>query len=208
MYTLFGDIGSGSSIVELTLCELGIPYQLVNVDLGSDAQRADSYAKVNPQRKVPCLGDKQGHGLTESVAILLTLIERHDHTNKLLPSIGSRDRATALRWLLFVATEIYPIVEINDYPERFCGDDNNPEKTRETAKSIWRKRWLIVEQAISGNPYLLASGFGVTDLYVAVVSRWAQQSEWRPTHIPKIEALTQAVAMRPDCKAVWNTHFG
>ena len=38
-----------------------------------------------------------------------------------------------------------------------------------------RERWQIVEVEIAGGPYLLSSGFSLTDLYIAVVSRWAQQ---------------------------------
>ena len=48
----------------------------------------------------------------------------------LLPTKGTPARAQALRWLLFPATEIYPIVEINDYPERFA--------TVERRLSNWR----------------------------------------------------------------------
>ena len=60
----------------------------------------------------------QGETLTESLAILLTLAERHPGAG-LLPDTASPGRAAALRWLSFVVTEIYPLVEINDYPQRF-----------------------------------------------------------------------------------------
>lgn len=119
---------------------------------------------------------------------------------------GTRERAQAMRWLLFVATELYPIVEINDYPERFCADPADRDSTREIARSIWRNRWLVVEENVAG-PYLLGEAFCITDIYIAVVSRWAQQEEWRPGNIPKIEALTAAVAARPRCSAIWGQHF-
>ena len=61
---------------------------------------------------------REGFVLTESVAILISLCEQHGEAN-LLPPVGAKPRAQALRWLLFVATELYPLVEINDYPERF-----------------------------------------------------------------------------------------
>ena len=114
--------------------------------------------------------------------------------------------AQALRWLMFVATEIYPIVEINDYPERFSPDPESTSAVRDVARSIWRDRWLVVEREIAGAPYLLSSGFCVTDIYIAVVSRWAQQDEWRPEHLPKVEALTHAVAARPELASTWARH--
>ena len=202
-YVLYGSPRSGSFIVELALAEIGAQVEFRKVDLGTDEQRGEAYAALNPQRKIPALVTPDGEVLTESVAILLTLDRRHPEA-KLLPSPASAEYAQALRWLMFVATEIYPIVEINDYPERFApAPAGDAEAVREVARRIWRDRWLIVEEHVSGEPYLLGSEFCLTDLYIAVVSRWAQQDDWRPTHIPKIERLTQAVAARTACAPVW-----
>lgn len=204
VYQLYGDLGSGSCAVELTLAELGAPYTTHNVDLGSDAQRAAGYQDVNPVRKLPSLRLPCGDITTESVAILLTLLDSHpDH--QLLPAVARRERAQAWRWLLFVATELYPIVEIIDYPERFCAAAH-AEETRDLAREMWRNRWQIVEKNVAG-PFLLGEEFGVADIYIAVVSRWAQQEKWRPSHIPNIETLSAAVASRPRCSAIWNQHF-
>ena len=205
-YTLYGDKGSGSSIIEATLAEIGAEFSFKDIDLGADEQRGAAYAKINPQRKLPSLVTSEGEVLTESTAILLTLMERNpDHA--LLPA-DPRERAQALRWLMYVAAELYPVIEINDYPERFTPNSSCVDGVRERAKEIWRERWLIVEGNVAGKPWLLESGFCVTDIYIAVVSRWAQQGDWRPENIPRIEALTAAVASRPAIAPVWARHFG
>jgi glutathione S-transferase len=188
----------------MALAEIGADYQIRDVDLESEAQRDDRYASVNPQCKVPALVMPSGETLTESVAILLTLDQRHPKA-ELLPG-DAMERAQALRWLLFIATEIYPIVEINDYPERFVPTAESATGMREVARTIWRKRWRLVEQEIAGTPYLLRTGFCLTDLYIAVVSRWAQQDSWRPENLPKVEKLTAAVAARPATAPVWARH--
>ena len=203
-YTLYGYPTSGSMTIEMALAELGVDYRVHDVDLQQDAQRLSAYASINPQRKLPTLVTPSGETLTESVAILLTLDERHPD-RELLPK-DPTDRAQALRWLLFVATEIYPIVEINDYPERFTPEGQSAKAVREVARSIWRDRWLVIEHEIRGTPFLLSSGFCVTDIYIAVVSRWAQQDAWRPEHLPNIEALTAAVAARPALASIWSRH--
>ena len=203
-YTLYGYPRSGSMAVEMVLAEIGADYQTRDVNLKTDAQRASSYASINPQRKLPALVTPSGETLTESVAILLTLDHRHPEAG-LLPT-NDTDRAQALRWLMFVATEIYPIVEINDYPDRFSPNDESAPAVRDVARSIWRDRWLVIEQAIAGTPYLVESGFCMTDIYIAVVSRWAQQDQWRPENLPRVEALTAAVAERPKLAAIWSRH--
>ena len=65
--------------------------------------------------------------------------DRHPEA-ALLPAKGTPARALALRWLLFTATEIYPIVEINDYPERFPTDIDRIDAMRERAREIWLAR--------------------------------------------------------------------
>ncbi len=204
-YILYGSRRSGSCIVELALAEVGATYEFRDVDLRKDRQREPEYAALNPQRKLPALSLPSREVLTESAAILLALERLHPEAN-LLPAMPAA--ALALRWMMFVATEIYPIVEINDYPERFV--ENPPgdaEIMRENARRIWRDRWQIVEANISGDPYLLKEGFSMTDLYIAVVSRWAQQDDWRPVNTPKVERLTRAISERDACAPVWKRHF-
>ena len=204
-YQLYGCRRSGSLVIELALAKIGVDYDVIEVDLEQEAQRDESYAALNPQRKIPALVTDAGELLTESVAILLTLDERHPE-GQLLPPVASADRARALRTLLFIATELYPIVEINDYPERFTPAGGNAAEVRELARSIWRQRWGIVEDTIAGDPYLLPSGYSAVDIYIAVVSRWAQQDDWRPANIPKVEKLTEAVASEPGAAAIWARH--
>ena len=203
-YVLYGDLQSGSLAVEMALAEIGANHQVRDIDLGAGVQRFDDYASVNPQRKIPALITPHGETLTESAAILLTLDQRHPKAG-LLPK-DEKDRAQAVRWLLFIATEIYPIVEMNDYPERFSPTAESTSGLREIARSIWRERWLIVEQQAAGTPYFLRTGFCLLDIYIAVVSRWAQQDDWRPENLPKVEQITAAVSARPAIAPVWSRH--
>ena len=96
----------------------------------------------------------------------------------------------------------------SDYPERFVPDPDRIDAMRERAREIWRARWLVVEANVAGDPYLSSDGFSLTDIYLAVVSRWAQQEQWRPACLPKVERLAAAVAARPAIAPVWARHFG
>jgi GST-like protein len=206
-YVLYGANGSGSSIVEAALAEIGADYALHPVDMAKAAQRDAAYASVNAHRKVPTLISPEGETLTDSVAIVLTLAERHPNA-ALLPPVGSHERALALRWMLFAATELYPIVEIVDYPERFSPNDACKPGVREMALEIWRSRWPTVERALGEGPFLLGGEFCVTDVYLAVLSRWDLSNEWRAANIPKVERLAGAVAERPKLRELWQRHFG
>src|SRR6202041_1382638 len=90
---------------------------------------------------------------------------------KLLPEQGSFARAQALRWLAFMASEIYPMVEISDYPERFVPAGAEAKALRETVRTRIRERLLIVERMVEG-PWFLAGGFSILDIYAAMFTRW------------------------------------
>jgi GST-like protein len=205
-YQLYGEVGSGAGIVEVALAAAGASYEVRSVSLQQQEQRSESYARLNPQRKLPTLVTPEGETLTESAAILLVLDERHPGA-RLFPPHRTPERAQALRWLVFMAAELYPIVEIIDYPERFTPPGGNAPAVRELARSIWRERWLVVEPQLAGDPWLVPSGFCMTDVYIAALSRWGQQEAWRPQHLPRVEKLAAAVAAQPVVGDVWRKHF-
>jgi GST-like protein len=205
-YRLYGANGSGSSIVEAALAEIGADYEIEPVDAANSAHRDAAYAAVNPHRKLPTLITPDGQTLTESAAIVITLDERHPDAG-LLPPTGSQERARALRWLLYAAGELYPIVEIMDHPERFSPSEAANAGVREVALETWRNRWLIVEDTLDEGPFLLHDRFCIADVVFAVLSRWDLPEPWRAANIPRLERLAEAVAKRPKLRELWSRHF-
>ena len=101
-YILYGDKGSGSAPVEMALAEIGAPVELRAVPLEGDHQLAEQYRRINPMGRVPTLIVPDGTVVTESLAILLTLADRHPEAG-LLPAAGDAGRAIAVRWMALVA---------------------------------------------------------------------------------------------------------
>src|SRR5689334_4619956 len=97
-YILYGDRRSGSCAVEMALAEIGAPFTLRDVPLDGDHQLAAAYRRINPMGRVPTLLLPDGTVMTESLAILLTLADRHPEA-ALLPPPSDTDRARALRWM-------------------------------------------------------------------------------------------------------------
>jgi glutathione S-transferase len=203
-YIIHGAPGSGSGIVEAACAEIGVEYEVRDLDARNDEHRGAAYMAINPHRKMPTLEVEDGEIITESVAILLTLDERYRDAG-LMPPPASKDRAQALRWMVFMATEMYPLVEMMDYPERFAASADGEKAIRERAEEISRERWRLLEANVAGPPYFLASGFSATDLYIAKFAVWLDAT-WRRKNLPKIDALTSAVLARPALAAVWARH--
>jgi GST-like protein len=205
-YILYGDLGSGSAPVEMTLAEIGAEVEIRPVPLDQDAQLAADYRRLNPMGRIPTLLLPDGTVVTESLAILLTLADRHPEAG-LLPPPGNSGRAIALRWMALVAGEFYPCVTRSDYPERFSADPAHAPAIKARAQEMGREIWRIVEAGAAPAPFLLGARFSVADIYLAALSRWLDGKAWMPAHCPRIEAMAQAVAARPAIAPVWARHF-
>jgi len=204
-YTLYGDYGSGAFSAEAALAEAGAPYAFELVSLEKSEQKTPQFLAINPSGKMPALRLPGGAIVTESAAILLTLAD-HFPPARLLPPQGGVGRAQAYRWLAFMAGEIYPIVEIVDYPERFVAAGEAAEALREVARARVRERILLIERALAG-PFLLEGGFSILDIYAAMFTRWSIGKDWRDANIPRLVALAKAVSERPAIAPVWERHF-
>jgi glutathione S-transferase len=204
-YTLYGDLGSGAFSAEAALAEAGAPYSFELVLLEKNEQKSPGFLAINPSGKMPALRLPEGDIVTESAAILLTLAD-HFPQARLLPPGGSVARARAYRWLAFMAAEIYPFVEIADYPERFVPDGGDAKALRDIARARIRERILIIERMTEG-PFLLPGGFSILDIYAAMFTRWSIGREWREANIPRLNALAAAVSKRPAIAPVWARHF-
>ena len=208
MFLIFGDKGSGAFSAEAALAEAGAPYDFKTISLERNEQRSPEFLAINPSGKMPAVRLPEGQILTESLAILLTLAD-HFPNARLLPPQASPERGAAYRWLAFMASEIYPMVEISDYPERFSPKGEQSDALRQKARERIRDRLLIVERQVAG-PWFLPGGFSILDIYAAMFSRWRGSigKDWLEAgHIPNLLALAAAVSDRRRIAPVWQRHF-
>ena len=209
-YTIFGDKGSGAFSAEAALAEAGAPYEFHLVSLEKNEQRKPEFLAINPSGKMPALRLPEGEIITESVGHPPDHRRSFSQCAAVAAAGRSAARAQAYRWLAFMASEIYPMVEISDYPERFAPAGEQAEALRQKPRERIRERLLIVERFVAG-PWFLASGFSILDIYASMFTRWRGSigREWLAEgHIPKIEAISAGVSTRPAIAPVWARHFG
>ena len=208
-YILYGDKGSGAFCVEAALAEAGAAYEFKTVSLDKDEQKEPAYLAINPSGKIPALKLPGGEIVTESAGLLLTVADCHPEA-KLLPAPGTPERAQCLRWIAFMASEVYPMVEISDYPARFVPSGAAAAALKSKVQARIRERLLIVEKNVAG-PWLVAGGFSAADIYAAMFSRWRNTlgKEWLEAgHLTRLGAISKALSKRPRIAPVWARHFG
>jgi GST-like protein len=204
-YTVFGDIRSGAFAAEAALAEAGANYELHLVSLEKNEQKSPEFLALNPAGKMPALRLPDGGIITESAAIMLTIADRFPQAG-LIPPHATFARAEAYRWIAFMASEIYPMVEIEDYPARFVPEGPEAQALKARAVERIRERMLIVEKAVVG-PWLLAHEFSAADIYITMFSRWSAVKTWREKHLPRICAIADALSKRPRIAPVWQRYF-
>ena len=127
----------------------GLAYERAVVDLRAGAQRDDAFLALNPQGLVPALAE-DGLLLTQSLAIVEYLEERHPEPPLLPSDPGARARVRALA--LSVACDVHPLnnLRVLNYLTGPLGQD-------EDGKLAWYRHWIAaglgpLETQLAGEP--------------------------------------------------------
>ncbi len=207
MYKLYDWNQTGGTAVRAVLAELEITYDLVEIDIRSDAQFTDEYTRINPRQQVPSLELPDGSILTENTAILMHLADTHPGAN-LVPSCGSVERAQINRWLSFFAINVYEAEYRRIKPERYTTDPSNAQGIADAATALVKRHYDIFEGAMGNGPYFLGDWFSILDIYVwMLVQWWGDYDAMRRDH-PKMLRLVETVMDRPKIKPVHEAQFG
>ena len=104
MYKLYWGRGGANMAPHAALEEIGVPFELVELDFDRNEHKGAEYRKLNPNARVPTL-IHDGKVMYESAAILLYLCERHPDAN-LMPAPGAPERGQFLQWLFFFTNTV------------------------------------------------------------------------------------------------------
>jgi GST-like protein len=96
--------------VHIAVEEMGLPYRVVPVNIGSGEQFRPDFLAITPNHRIPAIVDSDGPGgrpisLFESGAILIYLAEK---TGQLMPTDPAA-RYTCLQWLMFQMGGVGPM---------------------------------------------------------------------------------------------------
>lgn len=208
-YTLYTGKRSGAAGVEVLMGALGLDVELREAAPWTDpvGPYYEELKSVNPLAQLPTLVTPGGEVLTESVAVLWTLLERHP--GEWVPAPSTRERAACLRWMQFAASTIYTAVGIADYPERWTTaiDDASRAAVRDGAVARMALGWDIVAGAHTGSRFFLGERPYVCDIYFANLSRWWKMREHLGARHPAFCDAMKRVDSLPEVAPVWQRHW-
>lgn len=205
MYTLFWERGSGSIVVQAVLEETGIPYEMKYVDMAAGENRQSAYLAENPTGLVPALKLPDGRTIGESAAIVLYLGEQGGES-RVVPRPGDAERADFLYWLLYMATTGYTTFARYAHPERFTLDQEALDVVSGAARNDITDFFDLLDAAIGGGPFFLASGFGALDIYATMLAGWHPDRAALFDRNPRFAAMCAAVEAREAYRRVMADH--
>jgi GST-like protein len=171
MLTIYGYKGCGSVVIEVACELLGEPYEFRPAAPWNPGPHIDELRALNPLLQIPTVRLDDGTILTESVAMVLWLLERHPESSW-APPIGDKRRAPFLRWLVYLASTIYPMYTIGDFPDRWVQAEEAQKQLKEASIRRTLEAWKVMEEALKPNQYLVGDQVTMLDMYAAMISRW------------------------------------
>lgn len=176
------------------LRELGLSFDLARVDNRSK-RTADGgdFLAINPKGYVAALQLDDGRVLTEGPAIVQYLADLRPEAG-LVPPAGSWARSQLHEWLNFISAEIH-----GGFGPLFNRD--LPEAARAWWQARLEKRLDYVAAALRERQALVQDRYGVADIYLYSVLRWAPQLDVDLTRWPVLMEFQRRVETRPAVRA-------
>ncbi|WP_137699386.1 glutathione S-transferase family protein [Marimonas lutisalis] len=205
MFTLYWEHLAGSIVVQAVLEEIGAEYRLHYVDMGADAHRATDFLRLNPTGRIPALGYADGRTIGETAAIVMLLGEMYPETG-VTPAPGDDNRGEFLFWLNVMTTSGYMTAARLGHPERYANSSKAIEEVGAKASVDYDAFFDVMEEAIAGGPYFIASGMTALDFYVTMLTEWHADKKSLFSSRSKLGALCKAVNESCSYKAAMKTH--
>jgi len=196
---------NASMAPHMLLEELGVPFALKLVDRTIDAHKSAAYRKLNPNGSIPVMIDGD-LVLYETAAICLHLVDTHPDA-KLVPAIGTPERAHFYKWLIWMTNTLQATLLIYFYPERWTELPDAVAQLRAHAEANvgGMLDQLDAELARHRSPWLLGERFTALDPYALMLGRWTRGFGRPARSLPHLGPYLQRVLERPAVQRVFAT---
>ncbi|MEP0859584.1 glutathione S-transferase N-terminal domain-containing protein [Trichocoleus sp. DQ-U1] len=182
--------------ITMFLEEVGLPYTLVPINIGTGDQFKPEFLKISPNNRIPAIVDREpaegGEPISvfESGAILLYLAEK---TGKLI-SANIRDRADVLQWLFWQMGGLGPMAGQNHHFTQYA-----PEKIPYAINRYVNETgrlYAVLNKRLSDREFI-AGAYSIADIaaYPWIVPYEKQNQKIED--FPNLQRWFEAIKARP-----------
>jgi glutathione S-transferase len=194
MYTLYDYLPSGNGYkVRLVLKDLGLPYELVQLDIKVGATRTPEFLARNPNGRIPLL-EVPGRGfLAESHAIISFLAGG----SRLVPG-DAWQQALMWQWLCFEQYNLEPNLGTARFWLHSLGRTPAELGDKLTEKqSKGRDALAVLEQGLAGRSFLVGERYSLADVALYAYTHVAPASGVPLDAYPAIRTWIRRVESEP-----------
>jgi len=194
MLTLYSMQRSGNCYkVRLTLAQLGIPYQLVEIDILKGETRTPDFLARNPSGQVPLLEAVPGRYLPESGAILWYLALG----TQLAPE-DRIERAEALQWMFFEQHSLVPYIGAAHF---WLVLVKGGRELQMHALEEWMEHGYralqVMEKHLQNHRFFAADRYTIADIALYGYTHIANECDFDLTGFPAVRAWLKRIAEQP-----------
>ncbi len=176
----------------LLLHHLGIPFELVEVDILRGESRTEAFARLNPEQRIPVLELEDGTTLPESNAILCYLAEG----TRWLPA-ERMARAQVLRWLFWEQYSHEPAVATVRHWVLHPSPDEDRQRLWPRKREQGVKALALMDRHLAGRAWFVGEGPTVADLALYAYTHVAPEGGYDLAPWPAVRAWLARVAALP-----------
>jgi GST-like protein len=180
--------------VTLLLEELGLPYEIVPVNIRTGEQFKPEFLKIAPNNRMPALEDEaDGVHLFESGAILLYLADKHGRF--IPPASKGQGRAEVLQWLFWQMAGLGPMMGQASHFRNYAPEKVPYAIERYTNESL--RLLAVMDRRLEDRAYLAGADYSIADMACYPWAMLGARLLAGDNPMPNVERWVQAIAERP-----------
>ena len=193
MLRLYDYLPSGNGYkVRLLLRRLGLPFELVELDVMKGETRTPEFLAMNPNGRIPALGLEDGPVLAESNAILFYLAEG----TPFLPS-SRLGRAQALQWMFFEQYSHEPFIAMVALHRHLLPPGHPREAELPRLLERGNAALAVMEGQLASRSFLVGESCSIADLALYAYTHVADEGGFDLSPYPAVRAWLARVAAEP-----------
>jgi GST-like protein len=183
--------------VHIMLEELGLPYEVIPVDIAKGEQFRPEFLAITPNHRIPAIVDPAGPegrplALFESAAILIYLAEKTG--SALLPREGEA-RWRCLQWTMFQMGSVGPMFGQYNHFANYAAE-KLPYAIERYGNEV-RRLHRVLEKRLAESAYLAGAEYSIADICTFPWIRNADRRGIDLGEFPAVRRWHDAIAARP-----------
>ena len=174
--------------------QLGLPLELVDIDILKGESRTEDFLARNPNGRVPTLELDDGRFLAESDAILFYLAEG----THFLPT-DRFARAEALQWMFFEQYSHEPYIAVARFWHTISPGGREEKKD---SFPVWHERGhqalAVMERHLSSHDWFAGNAYSIADIALYAYTHVAHEGDFDIAPYKALNAWLERVRHVPD----------